>query len=124
MKRFVVFTALFPPLAVLVYVAATRLLLEGIPETGFIIWLVGAAYLLGTIPAWLTAAADAVLPGKPVLVRLIATMSVAAILVQLLALYFGQPSFEWQIPVAGAIPAGFCSWLSGMKTDDEACAQA
>jgi hypothetical protein len=39
MKRFLIFTLLFPPLVGLVYVVADGLLLEGVPGFGFIIWL-------------------------------------------------------------------------------------
>jgi hypothetical protein len=112
MKRFLIFTLLFPPLALVVFITTDGLLREGLPEIGFLAALVGTAYVLATIPAWLTAGVDWTLSGKQLYLRLIATMSVAAILAELAARYMGQPSFDAPVALTGAIPAAVCSWLS------------
>lgn len=112
MKRVLVFTALFPPLVLSVYIASDQLWREGFPGPGFLGWLLGIAYVLALIPAWLTAAIDRALSRQPLYVRLIATMSAAAILAELVARYMGQPNFDVPVAMAGAIPAAVCSWLS------------
>src|SRR4051812_30416198 len=63
MKRLLIFTALFPPLALLVYVAPL-VLNEGVPKADFIVFLIGAAYVLAIVPAGLAAAADGILSAK------------------------------------------------------------
>jgi hypothetical protein len=112
MKRLLVFTMLFPPLVLFVYITADQLLRDGFPDIGFLAWLVGIAYVLAVIPAWLTAGVDWALSGQPLYVRLIATMPVAAILAELVARYMGQPYFDVSVAIAGAVPAAVCSWLS------------
>lgn len=111
MKRFLIFTALFPPLVPLVYIAADPVLLRD-PGFGFLIWLMGYAYALAIIPAWLTAGVDWALSGKPLYLRLIVVMPVAAILAELVAHNLGQPSLDLTTALMGAIPAAVCSWLS------------
>jgi hypothetical protein len=115
MKRFLIFTALFPPLVLFVYIAADPVARNNLPGIEFLTWLMGLAYLLAIIPAWLTAGADWALSGKPLYLRLVATMPVAAILAELVARYMGQPHFDAPVAIAGAIPAAVCSWLAGMK---------
>jgi len=112
MKRFLIFTALFPPLVPLVYIAADPVLLRDPPGIGFLIWLMGYAYVLALIPAWLTAGVDWALSRRPLYVRLIATMPVAAILAELVARSLSQPSLDVTTALMGAIPAAVCSWLS------------
>jgi hypothetical protein len=73
MKRLLVFTTLFPPLVLFVYITADQLLRDGFPDIGFLAWLVGIAYVLAVIPAWLTAGVDWALSAQPLYVRLIAT---------------------------------------------------
>ncbi len=110
--RFLIFTALFPPLVLVVYIAADPVLLRTLPGIGFVMGLMGIAYLLAIIPAWLTAGVDWALSGKPLYLRLVATMPVAAILAELVARYLGQPYFDLTTALMGAIPAAVCSWLS------------
>ena len=112
MKRLLVFTMLFPPLVLFVYITADQLLRDGFPGIGFLAWLVGIAYVLAVIPAWLTAGVDWALSAQPLYVRLIATMPVAAVLAELVARYMGQPYFDVSVAIAGAVPAAVCSWLS------------
>ena len=65
MKRFLIFTVLFPPLALAVFISP-----DGIPdrdflEIGLLFWMSGYAYLFAVIPAWLTAGVDWALSAKP-----------------------------------------------------------
>ena len=113
--RFLIFSLLFPPLVLAVFITADGLLREGFPEVGFLSALLATAYVLAIIPAWLTAGVDWALSGKPLYVRLIATMAVAATLAELVAWYMGQPYFDVPVALAGAIPAAVCSWLSTVK---------
>jgi len=115
MRRFLIFTGLFPPLVLFVYILSDQLWRDGIPGIAFVAWLLGIAYLLALIPALLTAAADGALSGQPLYVRLIATMTAAATLVELVARYMGQPSFDLPVAIAGAVPAAVCSWLADIK---------
>ncbi len=112
MRRLLIFTVVFPPLALFVYITADQLLREGFPGLGFLAGLIGIAYVLATIPAWLTAGIDWALSSQPFYVRLIATMPAAAIMAELVARYMGQPYFDVPVAIAGALPAATCSWLS------------
>ena len=112
MTRFLIFSLLFPLLVLAVFITADGLLREGFPEVGFLSALLVTAYVLAIIPALLTAGVDWTVSDKPLYVRLIATMAVAAILAELVAWYMGQPSFDVPVALAGAIPAAVCSWLS------------
>ena len=52
---------------------------------GLLFWMLGFAYLLAVIPAWLTAGMDLALSAKPYYLRFVATMAVAAIMAELVA---------------------------------------
>jgi hypothetical protein len=77
--------------------------------------MLGYAYLIAVIPAWLTAGVDWALSAKPFYLRLVATMAVAAISAELTARYLGQRGEVLTFGLMGAIPAAVCSWLSRMK---------
>ena len=111
MTRVLIFTVLFPPLVPLVYMAADPVLLRNPPGIGFLTWLMGYAYVLAIVPAWLTAGVDWALSRQPLYVRLIATMPVAAILAELVARSLGQPGFDVTTALMGAIPAALCSLI-------------
>jgi hypothetical protein len=111
MTRFLIFTALFPPLVLFVYIAADPDL-RGFPGIGFLTWLLGIAYVLAVVPGWVTACVDWALSGRPLYLRVMATMPAAAILAELVARYMGQPSLDLNTALAGAIPAAACSCLS------------
>ena len=115
MRRLLIFTGLFQPLVLFAYILSDQLWRDGLPGMGGWAWLLGFAYLLALIPAWLTAAADGALSGQPLYVRLIATMAVAAILAELVARFAGQPSSDLPVAMAGEGPAMVCSWLAGLK---------
>jgi len=57
---------------------------------GLLSWMLGYAYLIAVIPAWLTAGVDWALSAKPFYLRLVATMAVAAILTELTARYLSD----------------------------------
>jgi hypothetical protein len=103
---------LFAPLVLFVYIAADPVLRGDLPEIGFLFWLMAIAYLIALIRACLTAGVDWALSGKPLYLRLIATMPVAAIMAELVARYLGQPYLDLTTVLMGAIPAAVCSWLS------------
>jgi hypothetical protein len=118
MRRFLVFTALFPPLVTLafvIYITPDVFWRREIPEIGFVFWLLGYAYMFVTIPAWLTAGVDWAFSARPVYLRLFATMSVAAIMAELIARELGQRDMALIAGLMGAIPAAVCSLLSGLK---------
>ncbi len=114
MKRIPIFSALFPPLALLFYVSPL-LISEGVPKVDFLLTLVGLAYMFALVPALVVAGADWTLSAKPFYLRLIPTMAVAAVLAHAIAWYFGDPMDLREIifvAATGAIPAAVCSWLS------------
>jgi hypothetical protein len=118
MKRFLVFTALFPPLVTLafvVYITPDVFWGREIPEIGFVFWLLGCAYMFAAIPAWLTAGVDWAFSARPFNLRLIATMSVAVLMAELIARELGQRDMVLIAALMGAIPAAVCSLLSGLK---------
>jgi hypothetical protein len=114
MKRYLIFTFLCPPLVLLVYVADDMFLRgDDYMPAWLLTALLGVAYVLALIPAWLTAAVDATLSSKPLYLRIVITMPVAAILATLVARYVGQQSYlNLTTVLMGAIPAAVCSWLS------------
>lgn len=112
MKRFLVFTALFPPLALIVFIASDPIWRRDPMEIGLWFWMLGYAYLIVGIPAWLTAAVDWALSATPFYLRLVATMAVAAVMAELAARTLGQRDLVLTAGLMGAIPAAVCSWLS------------
>lgn len=112
MKRFLIFTVLFPPLALAVFVAPDAISSRDFMEVGLLVWMLGFAYLFAVVPAWLTAGVDWALSAKPFYFRLVATMVVAAILAELIARSLGQRGEVLTFGLMGAIPAAVCSWMS------------
>jgi hypothetical protein len=112
MKRFLIFTVLFPPLALIVFVAPDAVSSRDFMEVGLLVWMLGFAYLFAVVPAWLTAGVDWALSATPFYVRLVATMVVAAILAELIARSLGQRGEVLNVGLMGAIPAAVCSWMS------------
>jgi hypothetical protein len=113
MKRFLIFTVLFPPLALAVFTA---------PDTfaKFLDWL-GIAYMVAIIPAWLSAGADSALSAKPTYLRILGTAVAAAVMTDSIALFmWGFFAGLWPVLMAGlvgAIPAAVCSFLLSIKMD-------
>ena len=118
MKRLLIFTALFPPLALVVFVATEWR--HGSLPMGLLFFMLGYAYPIAAIPAWLTAGVDGVLSAAPFYLRLVATMVAAAILAELTARYLGQDMRVEEVLTIGAIPAAVCSWLSSEKQHGKA----
>jgi hypothetical protein len=111
MKRFLIFLALFPPLALAIFLVHEAV----IPEIGFIFTTLAYVYPIALIPASLTAAVDWSLSGRPVYLRIAVTVIFATILAELIAhQLLGVPG-SLNVWLMGAIPAAVCSWLAGMK---------
>jgi hypothetical protein len=108
MKRFLIFTLLFPPLALAVFTAP-----DGFKN--FLDWL-GYSYLLAIILAWLTLAVDWKLSAKPTHVRIVGTTFAGAAITGSIALFLWDGSGEFfpalMAVLVGAVPAAVCSWLS------------
>jgi hypothetical protein len=119
MKRFLIFTVLFPPLTLVVFIVPDLVSDRDFLEMGLLFWMLGFAYLLAVIPAWLTAGVDWALSAKPLYLRLVATMIVAAIMAELTARNLGQRGEILTYVAMGAIPAAICSWLSSEKQKEE-----
>ncbi len=114
MKRFLIFTLVFPLIALAVFTAP-----DGFKN--FVNWL-GYAYLAAIILAWLSAAADWALSAKPTFHRIAGTAIVGGFITSATARFLWGGFYEfWPAVMAGlvgAIPAAACSWLSaaGDKT--------
>jgi hypothetical protein len=118
MKRFLIFTVLFPPLAFVVFIAPdVKGWARDFLEIGLLFWMLGYAYTFAVIPAMLTAGVDWSLSAKPLYLRLVATMAVAAMMAELIAHYLGQRGEVLTFGLIGAIPAAICSLLSSARQD-------
>jgi len=118
MKRFFIFSACFPPIALVVYVTPL-LFTEGVPKVDFLFTLLGLAYMFAIIPAWTAAGADWLLSAWQF--RVIATMAVAAVMTHLLARYLGDPMDRQEIilvTLTGATSGAVCSWGSNINLAD------
>jgi len=114
MKRFLIFPALFPPLALAIFLVPEATV-SGIPEIGFIFLTLAYVYPIALTPASLTAAVDWSLSGRPIYLRIAVTVIFATILAELIAhQLLGVPG-SLNVWLMGAIPAAVCSWLAGMK---------
>ena len=117
MKRFFIFSACFPPLALVVYVTPL-LVTEGVPNMDFQFTLLGLAYMFAIVPAWIAAGVDQLLSARQF--HVVATMAVAAVMIHLLARYLGDPMDHQEIilvALTGAIPGAVCSWISDMNRE-------
>jgi hypothetical protein len=115
MKRIVIFTVLFPPLALLVFLSHEAITRGTLPP-----WLLDAvefAYVVAIIPAWLSAGADWAQSNNSIYLRMTGTMAVgaASVFAELAAVRFESvfSNCEGAIMTAlvGAIPAAICSLL-------------
>ncbi len=114
MRRLLIFTALFPPLALVVFIAP-HLPDRDFLEIGLLCYMLGLAYVIVLLPAWLTAGVDWALSARPFYLRVVATMAAATILTELTARYMGEREEILNYALIGAIPAAVCSWLSSEK---------
>lgn len=115
--RLLVFSALFSPLAFIVFIAPETIAHRAIPSY---FWEnIPFAYLGAILPAWLSAAMDRALSTKPTYLRMIGTAVTAALITDAVALFFWGSVDDYR-PVlmaglVGAIPAAVCSWLSSSR---------
>src|SRR5262245_7953422 len=112
MKRMLIFTALFPPLALAVFTAPDDF-------KNFLDWL-APAYPIAIIPAWLMAGMDWKLSAKPTYLRIVGTTLAGALMTASVAFFMGDgPPGEFfpalMVALVGAVPAAVCSWLSSEK---------
>jgi len=111
MKRFFIFTLLFPPLALAVFTAP-----DGFKN---FLDLSGYAYPAAIIPAWLAAGVDWKRSAKPTDLRIVGTTLAGAVITGSFALFMwgGVPEFfpALMAMLVGAIPASVCSWLSSER---------
>jgi hypothetical protein len=85
MKRVLVFSALFPLLALMVFVAPEAIAHQALPSY---VWdSIPFAYLGAIIPAWLTAAIDRALFKNSTPVRILGTAVAAALMADAVALF-------------------------------------
>jgi hypothetical protein len=108
MKRLLIFTVLFPPLALAVFTAPDKF-------KNLLDWF-GMAYAVATIPAWLTAGVDWMLSARPANLRTVGTAVAGAVMTGSIA-FFLWGGFRELFPAAmamlvGGVPAAVCSWLS------------
>lgn len=110
MKRFVIFSALFPPLTLVVFTAP-----DGFKN--LLNWLV-EAYAIAVIPALLLAWVDWALSAKPL--RVMGTAVTAALPAVLIVRFMSGGTDEFwpvlMVGLVGGIPAAVCSLLSGERT--------
>lgn len=115
MKRLVIFSALLPPLALIVFVAPETLSHRAIPSYFWGGLLLG--YTVALLPAWLLAVVDWLLLAKPFYFRILGTAGTAALMTTTTAHFMWDGFRElWPVVMAvlvGAIPAAVCSFLSG-----------
>ena len=102
MKRFLIFTALFPPLALAVF---------NTPDTfgkdsALDCWAVGVAYMVAIIPAWLMAGVDWALSAKPTYLQIGGTAVTGAVITNSVALFmWGFFAGYWPVLMAGLVGA-------------------
>jgi hypothetical protein len=113
MKRFLIFPALYPPIAMLVFISPD-VVTKGIPASDDLLaWLI-ASYPIAIIPALLMAGVDRALAKKPL--RLVKTTAAGGLMSALLALFLWSGYAElWpliMVFLVGALPTAVCSWLS------------
>ena len=116
MRRLLIFTALYPPLALAVFTAP-----DGFKN--FLDWL-AYAYPAAIIPSWLTAGMNWKLSEKPTYLRIVGTTFAGAVITGSIAFFLWDGFREFfpalMATLVGAIPAAVCSWLSSEKQNGRA----
>jgi len=114
MKRFLIFGALFPPLALVIFNAPdviTRHDFKLLDSSSF-----QMAYAIAVIPALLLAWVDWALSAKPTRLRVVGTAATAALTSVLIVRFMSGVSDDlWlvlMVGLVGGVPAAVCSWLS------------
>lgn len=108
MKRLLIFPALFPPLALVMFTAP-----DGFKN--LLDWMV-SAYAIAIIPALVLAWVDWGLSSKPTRLRVMGTAATAALTSVLIVRFMSGGSDDlWpvlMVGLVGGVPAAVCSWLS------------
>jgi hypothetical protein len=125
MKRFLIFAALFPPIA---FVVAFWIMLQianwaagGASTFDYHqVILLPLAYLVGIVPALLTAKADDILFKQRARYRVLWTAFAGYVfifmpLLAALTMGFVHGPYLLLIGIIGAVPAAICSWVAGPK---------
>ncbi|HXO73273.1 MAG TPA: hypothetical protein VN838_30320 [Bradyrhizobium sp.] len=113
MRRILIFVALFPPIATLVFISPD-VVTKGIPASDDLLaWLI-ASYPIAIIPALLMAGVDRALAEQPL--RLLKTTAAGGLMSTLVALFLWSGYAElWPLVMVflvGALPSAVCSWVS------------
>lgn len=116
MKRFLIFLGLFPPLVLLVFLVPGIVTSPELPTFRTLYGMLGIAYFVATVPAWLLAFMDWYLSQKPTSVSITVTATTGFVLSLVSAYVLGLRAEVRNDPVligmVGAIPAVVCCWLS------------
>jgi hypothetical protein len=116
MKRFLIFTVLFPPLALVIFNAPDVIMHHDFRLLDLV--TLSVAYALAVIPALILAGVDRAFHS------LAGTTVAGAAVAYLAALIIGFPFLDYRatlmVGLVGAIPAAVCSWLSGEKQNGRA----
>ena len=114
MKRFLIFGALFPPLALVIFNAPDMIARHDfrlMDSSSF-----QMVYAIAVIPALLLAWVDWALSAKPTRLRVVGTAVTAALAAVLIVRFMSGGSDElWPVLMVGLVggaPAAVCSWLS------------
>ena len=128
MRRFLVFAALFPPLAfVVAFWGMLQILNWALGESSTADYhqlvLLPAAYVIVLLPAMLTALVDDVLARRNVRYRILWTALSGypfIFILLLVALLTGSVHGPYLLlfGIIGAVPGAICSWLAGSKSVD------
>jgi hypothetical protein len=128
MRRFLIFAALFPPLAFAVtFWGMLQILNWALGEHSTADYhqlvLLPVAYVIVMVPALLTALVDDVLVRRNVRYRILWTalagyMFIFAPLLTALLTGSVHGPYLLLLGIIGAVPAAICSWLSGSKSID------
>ena len=112
MKRFLIFTVLFPPLALVVFNAPDVIMRHDFRLLDLV--TLSLAYSFAVIPALILAWVDQAFHS------LAGTTIAGAAFAYLAALSIGFPFLDYRatlmIGLIGAIPAAVCSWLSSLSS--------
>ncbi len=112
MKRFLIFTALFPPLALVIFNAPDVIMHHDFRSLDLV--TLSLAYTFAVIPALILAGIDQAFHS------LGGTTIAGAAIAYLAALTIGFPFLDYRatlmIGLIGAIPAAVCSWLSSLSS--------
>jgi hypothetical protein len=115
MKRFLIFTVFFPPLALVIFNAPDVIMRHDFRSLDLVTF--GMAYTLAVIPALILAGVDQAFRS------LVGTTIAGAAIAYLAAVSIGFPFLDYRatlmIGLIGAIPAAVCSFLSTLVQPKE-----